>query len=68
MCNPRDVVVGQIDASQASETGEGFRWQLRNEVLLQATVKQLENTCYTTDDLILRDLATLTVRLYRPAV
>lgn len=67
MCNPRDVVVGQIDASQASEARKGFRWQLRNEVLLQATVKQLEYILHTADD-ILRDLATLTVRLYRPAV
>lgn len=40
MGNARDVVVGQIDASQSPEAGERFGWQFGDEILLQAPINE----------------------------
>lgn len=40
MRNARDVVVGQVDASQSPEAGERFGWQFGDEILLQAPVNE----------------------------
>lgn len=38
--NTRNVVVGQVNATQATEICKSFWWQFGNEVLLQAPVRE----------------------------